>query len=259
MRMPKSLKYISVLILLISSGLMAIGQDGAISFPAKRGFFPSIQYGYHFPGADMKSRFGNNSTIGFDATFKNENNWLAGFSYNWMFGNEVKEKDMLNGLVGSEGQLIDQDGLFSVIRFNERGHLLTFKGGKIIPIIKKNQNSGILIEVGVGAMWHRTDIQASTAKVPQITGDYEKGYDRLNGGAAFSQMIGYQYLDPKKRVNFKAGFQFHQAFTHSLRSIDYDIMKYNDTKRTDLLSGIKVAIIVPIYTKDPNVEEYFID
>lgn len=261
MRIRIILSWGTTLFLLLSLHTISFGQneEASIGFEAKRGFFPSIQYGYHLPGGDMANRFGNNSTLGFDAIFKNEKNWLVGFSYNWMFGGEVKENDMLDGLVGSEGQLIDQDGLFSVIRFNERGHMLNFKGGKIIPINNRNANSGLLFEVGIGAMWHRTDIQASTSKVPQITGDYEKGYDRLNGGAAFTQMVGYQYLDPKKRVNFKAGFQFQQAFTKSLRTIDYDIMEYNDTKRTDLLSGIKVAIIIPLYTKDPEEEQYFID
>lgn len=227
-------------------------------FEAKRGFFVTVEYGYHLPGMDMKERFGGNSTIGFDADFKYENNWTYGFGYHWMFGRNVNDRDMFEELIGWEGQIIDQDGMFSVIRFNQRGHMLDAHGGKIFPI-GKNKNSGIVINAGLGMLWHRIDIQASTAKVPQITGDYEKGYDRLTGGLALNQFIGYQFLDPKKQVNFRIGFSATQAFTKSMRSYDFDIMGYRDGKRLDLLTGFKAGLIIPVYTKDPDEEQFFTD
>lgn len=244
--------------ILLCSAFTIKAQRFTTPFEAKRGFFTSVGYGYRIPGGDMKDRFGGNSTIGFDADFKYENNWTLGIGYHWMFGRNVNDRDMFDNLIGREGQIIDQDGMFSVIRFNQRGHMLDAHGGKIFPI-GKNRNSGIVVTAGIGMIWHRIDIQASTAKVPQITGDYEKGYDRLTGGFALNQFVGYQFLDPKKQVNFRIGFCATQAFTKSMRSYDFDIMGYREGNRTDMLSGFKAGLIIPIYTKDPDEEQYFTD
>ena len=142
---------------------------------------------------------------------------------------------------------------------NQRGHTLTMNGGRLFPLLKNNKNSGILVDVGFGFMLHRIDIFASSLTVPQVTEDYEKGYDRLSGGVAFNQFIGYQHLDPKKRVNFQVGFSFQQAFTKSMRSIDFDTRTYNALERTDLLQGVRIGIILPVYTKKLSEEEFFID
>lgn len=228
-------------------------------FPKKQGYLFDVQYGIQNPGGDLEERFGWNSTLGFGARYKFEAGWTLGVKYNWMFGNRVKETTMFDSILGPSDEIIDKDGLFSVIRLNQRGHTMTLNGGRLFPILKNNKNSGILIDVGVGFMLHRIDIFASSLTVPQITEDYEKGYDRLCGGLAINQFIGYQHLDPKKRVNFQVGFSFQQAFTQSMRSIDFDTRKYNDTKRTDLLQGIRIGIMLPVYTKKLSEEEFFID
>lgn len=239
--------------------ISATAQTKKPAFEEQMGFFPMVRYSYQMPGGDLAERFGNNSAIGLELGFKNSKNWIYGFSYDWQFGSNVLERSMFDDLVGSEGQLIDKDGLFSEIRFNQRGHLIQGFGGKVLPLGAVNRNSGLVLQLGAGAMYHRIDIQASTAKVPQITGDYEKGYDKLNGGFLLSGFVGYQYLDPRKRVNFKAGVQLMNGFTHSLRSWDFDLRSYNDRKRRDMLTGLSIGIIVPVYTKDPNEEQFFID
>jgi hypothetical protein len=235
-------------------------------FPKKQGFLLDVQYGIQTPKGDMADRFGNddtrfsfNSTLNFGARYKFESGWTAGIQYKWMFGNQVKEVNMFDSILGSTGEIIDKDGLFSVIRLNQRGHTLTMNGGRLFPILRNNKNSGILVDVGFGFMLHRIDIFASSLTVPQVTDDYEKGYDRLTGGMALTQFIGYQHLDPKKRINFQAGFTFQQAFTQSMRSIDFDTRTYNDKKRTDLLNGFRIGIVLPVYTKKLSEEEFFID
>lgn len=218
-----------------------------------------VRYSYQIPGGDLADRFGNNSAIGVELGFKNAKSLIYGISYDWMFGNNVLERSMFDDLLGPEGQLIDRDGLFSEIRFNQRGHLIQVFGGKVFPVGALNRNSGLVLQVGAGAMYHRIDIQASTTKVPQITNEYEKGYDKLNGGLLLSGFAGYQYLDPRKRVNFRVGVNLSQAFTHSLRSYDFDLRAYNDMKRKDMLTGLSLGIIIPVYTKDPDEEQFFID
>lgn len=228
-------------------------------FEKKQGYLFDIQYNIQSPAGDLADRFGWNSAIGVGARYKFESGWIFGTQYNWMFGNRVKEVNMFDSILGPTDEIIDKDGLYSVVRLNQRGHVLTANGGKLFPLGKRNRNQGIYLEVGAGFMLHRIDIFASTLNVPQITGDYEKGYDRLTGGFALSQFIGYQYLDPKKRVNFQAGFNFQQAFTKSMRTVDYDTRVYNDTKRLDLVRGFRIGIIIPVYTKKLQEEEFFID
>lgn len=221
----------------------------------------SVNYGLYFPKADLATRFGWSSGIGLDVKFKTMSGWVIGGSYTWNFGKNVvtAEKHMFDSIVGSSGEVIDQDGLFSVIRLNERMHTMSFDAGRLFPVWKTNRNSGILCTVGVGAMYHRIDIYASKSKVPQVTNDYEKGYDRLTGGLMFSQYIGYQHLDVKKQMNFNIGFVMNEAFTKSLRTTQFDLRRYDDTKRFDVLSGIRLGVTIPIYTKKREDEEFFED
>ena len=44
-----------------------------------------------------------------------------------------------------------------------------------------------------------------------------------------------------------------------MRTIDFDTRTYNPLKRTDLLQGVRIGIILPVYTKKLSEEEYFID
>lgn len=258
------MKRVGILVIILTfCGMNAQMTKGQVkakpAFEPKQGYLISIQYGAFVPGADLSERFGWNSTLGLDYKFKSEKGWILGGSYSWMFGNQVMETTMFDSFIGASDEIIDQDGLFSVVRLNQRGHLLMLEGGKIIPISKRNRNSGILVQAGFGAMYHRIDIFASTEKVPQITGEYEKGYDRLSGGLAFSQFIGYQHLDIKKQINFNIGFVGYQGFTKSLRSTQFDTRAYDEVKRFDTLSGLRLGITIPVYTKKPETEEYFID
>ena len=239
--------------------VMMVTAQEKTTFEAKQGYLLDISYSFQNPGGNLADRFGYNSPIGVGGRYKFEAGWTLGFQYDWMFGNQVNEVSMFDSILGSTGEIIDQNGQFSVVRLNQRGHTLTLNGGRLFPLLKTNRNSGILVDLGVGFMWHRIDIFASTITVPQITEDYEKGYDRLCGGLAFKQFIGYQHLDPKKRLNLHAGIVLQQAFTQSMRTFNYDTREYDDTKRTDLLSGIRVGFSVPIYTKKRSEEEFFID
>ena len=256
--MKKVIKASIVVFLFALAPLFVHGQSD-VKFPAKQGYLFDVQYNIQSPEGDLKERFGWNSAIGFGVRYKFESGWIVGTQYNWMFGNNVNEVNMFDSILGPSGEIIDKNGIFSEVRLNERGHSLTLNGGRLFPIWKQNRNSGILIDAGFGFLMHRIDIFASTLTVPQITEDYEKGYDRLTGGLSFNQFLGYQHLDPKKRVNFQVGFYFQQAFTKSMRSIDFDTRTYNDTERTDLLRGIRIGITVPVYTKKLSEEEFFID
>lgn len=247
-------------ILMLPLGMTASAQFMKYKpFDRKPGFLISPGYAYQIPKKDMAVRFGDNSSIGITAVYKTPKGWTGGIEYNWMFGQKVKEVGLFDTIIGGNGQIIDEDGNFSVVKFNERGHTFFIKGGKIVPFNKVNLNSGLLFELGFGFMTHKIDIFSSQVKVPQLEENYLKGYDRFTGGWAAKQFIGYQNLDPQKRINFFIGIELVEGWTHSLRSFDFDKRQKDESKRFDVLMGAKAGITLPIFTKDPEEEEYFID
>lgn len=257
---PMMAKRISFAALLFVFSLSSSAQFfGYKPFERKPGFLITPTYSYQVPGKDMATRFGNNSSIGLGLVYKMPKGWIGGLEYNWLFGQRVKETGLFDTIIGSTGQIIDENGNFSVVRFNERGHTFFVKGGKIIPFNKVNLNSGFLVEAGFGFMMHKIDIFSSQVTIPQLSEEYLKGYDRLTGGWAAKQFIGYQNLDPRKRINFIIGVELVEGWTHSLRSYNFDTRVQDTHRRFDLLMGIKAGITIPIYTKDPDEEEYFTD
>jgi hypothetical protein len=83
--------------------------------------------------------------------------------------------------------------------------------------------------------------------VPLLDKEYVKGYGRLSNGLSLTQFVGYIYCGNKRLINFIAGFEFTQGFTENRRSYNFDTMSKDETKRFDMLSGIKVGWFFPIY------------
>ena len=92
--------------------------------------------------------------------------------------------------------------------------------------------------------------------LPQLDGDYIKGYDRLTNGMMLSQCIGYEYHSSNNLVNFSIESEFTEGFTKSRRSWDYDLMAQDQSNRKDYLIGIKAVWYLPIYHK-PADNVYF--
>ena len=87
-------------------------------------------------------------------------------------------------------------------------------------------------------------------------GDYAKGYDRLTDGISTNEFIGYMYIGNKRLLTFYAGFDFTQAWTRDRRGYNFDLHGPDNTKRFDMLSGIKVGWIIPIYRIAPDKYYY---
>ena len=225
-------------------------------FDAKPAFIFDVTAKYQIPGADLSKRFGKNATIGLDLTFKAKNNWFLTAGGHFMFGKNVKELGLLDTLKGETGEIIDQNGQFAVIGYNERGMYLGGSLGKIIPLNKVNGNSGLVVSVGGGYLQHRIKI-FSTSTVPQLAGNYKKGYDRMTTGPALTQFIGYRFMDPVLRLNFVVGFEMIEGFTQNRRNLNFDTGFADHTKRLDLLYGLRFSLSVPLYLKKADEEEFF--
>ncbi|MFC5269184.1 hypothetical protein [Adhaeribacter terreus] len=215
--------------------------------------------GFDLSGGDMAQRFGNNFEVGGGFLFKTKTNWLFGADFSYLFGETIKERP-LDSLRTQDGFLLGEDGLDADVRITERGiKLPIFKAGKLFsaPVGRASVNSGFFIMGGVGFMQHKINYEDVTRSLPQIRGEYQKGYDRLTNGLAITQNLGYMYLDKRRRINFFANLEFTQAFTKNRREYNFDQMRKDDASRLDLLYGIKLGWIFPIYKKLP--QEFYYD
>lgn len=215
-----------------------------------------IQYSHYVPGGDMKVRFGNTSMVGVGFLHKTKKNYFLGAEANYLYGNDVKEKYVLDSLRTFRGQIINKSGGYGDVRMFERGFSAHVKGGKLFPVFGSNKNSGIVVMLGVGILQHKMQIEVIEENVKSLDGDIRKGYDRLTNGISFSQFIGYWYMSNNRRLNAFVGLDFHQAFTENRRDWDFHEQRKLDEKRVDQLSGIKFGLILPLYRRMPK-EYYF--
>ena len=250
--MNKKLYILSILTLLIFNN--GFSQKKASEKPdiKKNVIGISATYAYQIPGGDLANRFGDNSSIGGAVWFKHKTNWIIGAEFTYSFGQNMKEEaySIFDNIKTSDGNITDKYGQASVILLSERGFYAGVKLGRVIPISKRNLNSGILLTFGLGILQHKIDIQNDGNVTPQIVGDYEKGYDKLTNGLALQQFVGYMYVGKSRLANFYAGMEFTQAFTQSRRDFDFTLMRKDDTKRLDLLSSIRVGWVIPFYKRE---------
>ncbi len=200
----------------------------------------------------MADRFNANSNIGISFSYKTGANWILGLGGEFIFGPQPKETSMLDHLKTSAGYIIGTNGEYADIRLYERGFSIDLTIGKIFPLFGPNKNSGILFRAGPGFLQHRIRIEDPNNVVPQLDGDYKKGYDRLTNGPEISTFLGYVYLGNRKLINFWIGGQLNVGFTMNRRSYNFDTRSNDPTHRTDILLGIKGGWILPLYKKMPD-------
>lgn len=213
--------------------------------------------GTHLPGGNLKDRFGMNAFIGLGVELKTKKQFSFELQGSFLFGNNVRENNMFDALKTEEGFVLDVYGSISTILIQERGFTSSFNFGYLVPFKKPNPNSGLIFKVGIGFMRHKIRIEHTNNSIPLLEGEYLKGYDRLTNGIMLTEFIGYRFLSNKRLLNFFAGFEFMQGFTKNRRDYNYDIMGPDNTKRLDLLNGIRVGWILPIYKQAPSEYYYY--
>ncbi|MEZ5043714.1 MAG: hypothetical protein R2828_27705 [Saprospiraceae bacterium] len=209
---------------------------------------PYISYAGHTPGADLADRFGSHASIGLGMEWMSEKgNWILGLNGNFLFGTKVKE-DVLALLRTEAGYIIGNNRLPADIRLRERGWLLHATFGKLFPLSAKHPRAGIRLTLSPGLLQHHIRVLNDPQQaVPQLLGDYKKGYDRLTNGFSLTEFVGYQLLSADKRINFFLGLEFTQAFTQNRRDFDFITRRKDTTKRLDLVYGLRIGWIIPFY------------
>lgn len=209
----------------------------------------TISYAYQVPGSDMAIRFGNNSNIGAEAFVKTRSNLIIGASGSFLFSSKVREPGLLRGVTNSYGQILDLDGNPATVLLYERGYSVLAEVGKIIRGVGPNPNCGFLLKLGGGYLRHKIRIETQNNEVPQLEGDYVKGYDRLCAGPAGMFFVGYQHIGDRRYVNFQIGFETIIGFTRSLRSVNFDTELENKAERVDVLTGLRLGWTLPVYRR----------
>ena len=108
-----------------------------------------------------------------------------------------------------------------------------------------------------GVLQHKIRIEDRTGGLPQLVGDYKKGYDRMTNGLALTEFIGYQHFSNDGRINFYVGFEFTQGFTKNRRSWDFLTQQRMDNNRLDLLNGLRIGWTLPILGDSYDADDIF--
>jgi len=205
----------------------------------------SPSYGLQIPGADLADDFGSSFQFSLSVDWMTSDNWIIGLQGGFFWGNEVKF-DPLASLRGPEGG-IPATGFITDILLKERGQYYGVHFGKLFTL-SENYRGGIRGTIGAGYLTHKIRLQEDfQVNIPQVSGEYQKGYDHLTGGISLRQFIGYQFLAKNGLINFIAGVEFTQAFTKPLRTWDFGNNEPLIGNRIDLMTNFMVAWTIPFY------------
>lgn len=235
-----------ILIALVSKHFAQLTYDSSLTFP-----YFQIHGSLQMPGGDLKTRFGNNASVGGAFVYKLSNNFLFTIEGNYFFSKNVKE-NVLSQLETSYSEgtfVIDNEGYPADLRVNERGWNVTLNVGKIFYIGGSNKNRGIHYQIGAGYFQHKINLFDAQKRIAALKGNWVKGYDRLSIGPCVYQYFGYTYLSSNRYVNFSVGLEMYYAITKNVRYYDYATASVDDKTRHDFLFGIKFGWILPFYRK----------
>ena len=204
------------------------------------------------PEGELEYRFGKSFKVGGVFQWKSKKNIVIGLDGQFLFGNTVKENNILNSLSTDQGGIISAQGEFADVILYERGFKFELKLGKVFPLFGPNKNSGLLTTIGTGLLQHKIRIENQGSSIPSIEEDYKKGYDRLSNGLSFTAFAGYMNFGNNRFVNFYAGVELTKAVTQNRRSFNFDTREQDTKKRNDLLVGIRIGWVIPIYKRVPK-------
>ncbi|MEZ7886943.1 MAG: hypothetical protein ACI897_000888 [Flavobacteriales bacterium] len=213
--------------------------------------FFSPRYTFQIPGGDMSDRFGLNSSLGLTFATKKENGNYFGVNGNYQFGSDVKEPGLIQNLLSVNDEIISVEGKPASVLIQQRGFNFSVDFGKFMRFTNSKNESGILFTIGTGFIQHNIRFEHQLDDIPQLDGEYEKGYDRLSNGLMLSQNIGWLFFSKKRFGDFYLGLELIEAITSSRREYNFDTSTSDlgDT-RLDLLFGIKAGWAVPFYKKN---------
>lgn len=214
-----------------------------------RAVLVGLGYGPFSSAGDLANRFGSGFALDAGVAYlPGGSNWEYGVMAQYGFGQTVKE-DVLAGLRTSAGFVIGTQRQPAELRLRQRQLFIGPRVGYTVRI-GQNQRAGIKLATALGYFQHRIRFQDDPVQaVPQLDKSRQAGYDRLTGGPAVYQFIGYQQLARNRRLNFYLGAEVTAGFTRPLRRFDVPTGgPLPDARRNDLVLGLRAGLILPLYS-----------
>jgi hypothetical protein len=217
----------------------------------------NTHFGTQLPFGTLAKRFGRNLSAGAGLEYISiPKGWIFGIDGTYIFGQSIKE-DVLRNIRTPEGQILSDINTYATVFLRERGYYIGGYVGKLFTTFDNgNRIGGIHINIGAGFLQHKIKISDENNAAPQVAPPYTEGYDRLTNGLALTQFIGYQIISRDKTVNFSIGIDLTEGFTKNRRGFNFDTRMRDDTKRLDILAGLRATWSIVLFSnqKGENIE-----
>lgn len=211
--------------------------------------------GLHGTGADLADRFGGGKSVNLSWEILAPSRIFFGIEGGVFFGSEVHEPDLGINLINSSGTVTGASGFPAVVDPSFFGYKVQLNLGKTWQVA--DSGSWMWVgKVGLGFIEHKIAFDISMEEVPQLTGEYVKGYDRLTNGIATEFYFGLLHLDENRLKNFYVGGQLLLASTGERRAFNFDTQTPPNESRFDVLFGIKAGWVLPIYRTPKDIYYY---
>jgi hypothetical protein len=249
--------FICCIFIFSSNTIAQLSESEAFKKRAKRldnAVLINPSYSANFSLLDLKQRFGFYSNVGMLLGLRLQSNWMVGVEGNFLFGNTVKETNILNKILPPDLNMVSIEGEIQTPRISMEGFGVKFVGEKLFKVSKKLSGSGIFIQAGVGFIQHKILIRAPTRLFPQLDKTYRKGYDRMSNGFVTSLSTGFKFLERKKFLSFNIGATAELGFTQNRRAWNFDEERKDSKQRLDMFVGVKLGWIIPVFLYKDNVD-----
>ena len=252
----RSLLFIGLL--LVSAALRAQPVQGPQPAPGRGSFLLlRVGGGFYLTGADLAKGFPQFASLPTGLYFKSARNLTLGINHTPFWGNKVSYNNLFGDMLGPSGEILDQNGFPTIIRYYMRGNSTTLTAGKLLGG-KPGKPRQFEIALGAGFMQHFVKMQFDAGRTPQLEGEYAKGYDRLTNGLQLVQHFRWHYLNPET-ISLFAGLDISQGFTKNRRSWNYGDHGPDKDLHFDFYTGISAGIIIPLSLKSQTQDnpKYF--
>lgn len=213
-----------------------------------RGVLVQLGYGPFSSAGDLGDRFGGGFSLDAGAYWTPDNQAFEfGLRAQYGFGDQVKE-DVLAGLRTDQGFIIGNQRDPADVQLRQR-QLFVGPSAGLTLALGENRRAGVHLKTSVGYLWHRIRIQGDVVQgVAPLADELVGGYDRLAGGPAVHQFVGYQQLARDRLLNFYVGVDATVGFTNNRRGFDIPTGAAPPAGgRTDVILAARAGIILPLY------------
>lgn len=211
--------------------------------------------GLHNTGADMADRFGGGKSVNLFWEIMAPSRIFMGIEGGVLFGGQVNEPNLGINLINENGSVTGASGFPATVDPTFFGYKIQFNLGKTWQF-GESPSWMWVGKFGLGFLEHKIDFDIANEDVPQLSGEYVKGYDRLTNGILTEFYFGLMHLDQNRLKNFYVGVHASPAFTGERRAFNFDTQTLPIENRFDFLYGIKAGWVLPIYRSVKDVYYY---